>query len=63
MTRGLGNDEHDLGLGGREDYVCIFTHGEYVVVVSRQSELWAENKNEDLRFIYIFKIAPVKEEG
>lgn len=39
----------------------IFTHGEYVVV-SRQSESWIENKDADLRFIYIFKISLVREE-
>ena len=54
MTGGLRNDEHDLGFGEGEDYVCIFIHGEYIVVVSRQSEMWVENKNTDLRFIYIF---------
>ena len=47
MTGGLGNHDHDVGFGRGEDYMYIFTHGEYIVVVSRQSEMWVENKNAD----------------
>lgn len=62
MTGELGNHEHGVGFEEGEDYVYIFTHGEYVVVVRRQSESWIENKNADLRFIYIFKISLVRKE-
>lgn len=48
--------EHGFDFENGEDYACIFTPVEYVLLVHRQLEKLAKKKNSDLRLIYILKL-------